>query len=256
MIISSPHNDRVKMVRQLQRQTKTRRKLRRLVLEGVRLVGDAIHSGAQPEVLFYTADAAPSLDSLRARLESGSVCLQVTPDLMRDMADTEMPQGVLGVFPWPDLPIPDAPDLVVVADGWRDPGNLGTLIRTAAAAGVDLVALPSGTVDFTNPKVIRAGMGAHFRVPVHPLDWPELAARFPDHRVYLADMHGASLYDGVDWTQPAILAIGGEAHGAQAAIRDVPHTTIRIPMVEGAESLNAAIAASILIYAARRHALG
>jgi TrmH family RNA methyltransferase len=253
MTITSPQNDRVKLVRQLQRYAKARRKQRQFVLEGVRLVEDAVRNGARPDFVLYTADvetwiaqaAGPEL-----------LCLEVTPDLMRDMADTDTPQGILGVFPWPDLPIPAAPNLIIVADGWRDPGNLGTLIRTAAAAGVDLVALPTGTVDFSNPKVVRAGMGAHFRVPVHPLDWPDLTARFPDHAIYLADMRGEVLYDAVDWTQPAILTIGGEAHGAQDAIRALPHTTIRIPMVDGAESLNAGVAASILIYAARRHALG
>ncbi len=259
MTISSPHNDRVKLVRQLQRQSKMRRQLRRVVLEGGRLVEDALVNGARPDFLIYTADAAPTLESLRPVLDPAVPCLEVSADLMRDMADTETPQGVLGVFPWPDLALPTAPDLVVVADGWRDPGNLGTLIRTAAAAGVGhngLIALTAGTVDFTNPKVVRAGMGAHFRVPVHALDWPDLIARFPDHPIYLADMGGAVVYDAVDWTQPAILAIGGEAHGAQSVIRTLPHTTIRIPMVDGAESLNAGVAASILIYTARRHTFG
>ncbi|MBN1564355.1 MAG: RNA methyltransferase [Anaerolineae bacterium] len=254
MMITSPQNDRVKLVRQLQRQAKVRRKQRQWVLEGVRLIADAITNGARPDFVLYTAESAP--DTLIAQwTDAGILCLEVTPDLMREMADTETPQGMIGVFPWPDLPIPDAPDLIVVADGWRDPGNLGTLIRTAAAAGVDLVALPSGTVDFTNPKVVRAGMGAHFRVPVHALAWPDLIARYPDHAIYLAEMGGAVVYDAVDWTQPAILAIGGEAFGAGDALRDLLHTTIRIPMVAGAESLNAGVAASIVIYAARRHTL-
>ena len=259
MIISSPQNDRVKQVRQLQRQAKTRRRQRRLVLEGARLVTDAIMNGALPDFLLYTAQAAPALASIETWLAahtSYTPSLEVTPDLMRDMADTETPQGILGVFPWPDLAIPATPDLIVVADGWRDPGNLGTLIRTAAAASIDLVVLSRGTVDFANPKVIRAGMGAHFRVPVHTLDWPDLIARYPNHPIYLADMNGELLYDHADWTQPAILTIGGEAHGAGDAIRALPHTTIRIPMANGSESLNAGVAASIVIYAARRHMLG
>jgi TrmH family RNA methyltransferase len=199
-MISSPQNERVKLVRLLQRQSKTRRQEQRLVLEGARLVGDAIQNGVRPDFVFYTADAnAPAL--LDQMQSAGIACLEVADVLMRDMSDTETPQGILGVFPWPDRPAPDAPSLVVVADGWRDPGNLGTLFRTAAAAGVDLVALMPGTVDPFNPKTI-----------------------------------------------------GGEAHGfAESAAQDVPHTLIKIPMEAGAESLNAAIAASILIYEARRH---
>lgn len=255
-MITSPHNARVKLVQKLQHQTKARRQARQLVLEGVRLVEDAVRSGARPDLLLYTEDAVPALAPLLQQLGTQQVpCVPVTSALMRAMADTETPQGVIAVFPWPDLPRPVDPALVVVADGWRDPGNLGTLLRTAAAAGVDLVALPPGTVDPTNPKVLRAGMGAHFRVPVHALDWADLPAHYATYPIYLADMDGDHLYDAVDWTHPALLVIGGEAHGASASARDLSHTTLRIPMVQGAESLNAAVAAALLIYAARRHAL-
>ena len=256
-VVSSPRNERVKLARLLHSQAKARRKHRRLVLEGVRLVQDALEAGVRPEFVCCVAglEEGPALDLIR-RLQSGGIpCLSVTEALMRDMADTETPQGVLGVFPWPDLPVPVAPDLVVVADGWRDPGNLGTLIRTAAAAGVDLVALTPGTVDPFNPKVLRAGMGAHFRVPILSSDWRGLVTRFPDLAIYLADAAGDVAYDAVDWTRPSMIVVGSEAHGLRLreTLRDLPHTLIRIPMVAGAESLNAAVAASLLLYEARRH---
>lgn len=254
--ISSPHNDRIKLVRLLQRQAKARRSHQRLVLEGVRLVEDALRTGARPDFVCFTAAAAGQIAALLDRARAaGAACYEVTESLMRDMADTETPQGVLAVFPWPERPIPAAPELVVVADGWRDPGNLGTLIRTAAAAGVDLVALTPGTVDPFNPKTLRAGMGAQFRVPLAALTWDDVRHRWPDHAVFLADAAGSTRYDAVDWSRPAILAIGGEAHGLRDAALARPHTLIRIPMVTGAESLNAAVSASILIYEARRHAL-
>jgi TrmH family RNA methyltransferase len=242
-LISSLHNDRVKHVRALQRQAKVRRRARQLVLEGARLIEDALRSGARPDFAFYDEESALA----RQMRDLGVPCWPVTAALLREMGDTETPQGVLAVFPWPDLPVPAAPDLVVVADGWRDPGNLGTLIRTAAAAGVDLVAVTPGTVDPTNPKTLRAGMGAHFRVPVRA--WDEL--HYPHHTVIAADAAGATpLYD-VDWTRPTILVIGGEAHGIGGTAR--AEISVRIPMVAGVESLNAAIAASVLIYEARRH---
>jgi TrmH family RNA methyltransferase len=252
--ISSPQNERVKLARLLQRQAKTRRQQRRLVLEGVRLVADAFETGARPDYVFFSDSAGTPVHDLIAALSAAGIeCLRVAEPLMVDMAATETPQGILGVFPWPDLPVPVAPDLVFVADAWRDPGNLGTVIRTAAAAGVDLVALTPGTVDPYNPKTLRAGMGAQFRVPVFPLDWPGLVARFPDHTIYVADAAGALPYHAADWTRPALLVVGGEAHGVHGAARDLPHTTISIPMAPGAESLNAAVAASLLIYEARRH---
>lgn len=255
MIISSPHNDRVKLVRLLQRQPKTRRQQKRLVLEGVRLMGDALESGILPDFVLYTAAQGPVHALIERFRAAGATCLEVTDELMADMADTETPQGVLGVFPWPDLPVPAAPQLVLVADGWRDPGNLGTLFRTAAAAGVDLVIVTPGTVDAYSPKTLRAGMGAHFRIPIRALSWAELANRFAGLRFYFADAAGDTRYDAVDWTQPSVLVIGGEAYGFSEAAEQIPHQPIRIPMAPGAESLNAAVAASILIYEAQRHRL-
>ncbi|MBI5961087.1 MAG: RNA methyltransferase [Chloroflexi bacterium] len=255
-IISSPQNERVKLVRLLLRQSKTRRQTQRLVLEGVRLVRDAVLAGVKPDFVCYTPGDTPAADLIPQLSEAGITCLAVAGELMRDMTDTETPQGVVGVFPWPDLPVPAQPDLIVVADGWRDPGNLGTLLRTAAAAGVSGVVLTPGTVDPTNPKTLRAGMGAHFRVPVLSLSWSEIHERFARMPLYLADAAGEIAYDAVNWRQPSIVVIGGEAHGPQDAARDLPHTLVRIPMVSGAESLNAAVAASLLIYEARRHTWG
>jgi RNA methyltransferase, TrmH family len=256
-MITSPHNERVKLVRLLQSRSKARRQHNRLVLEGARLVADALDSGAQPDFLLCDAagsqPGAPAADVVARAGAAGIACWQVADALMREMANTETPQGILGVFPLPDLPLPPAPGLVLVADGWRDPGNLGTVIRTAAAAGVDAVILTPGTVDPFNPKTLRAGMGGHFRVPVRALDWPGVVASMPELAIYLADAAGDTPYTAVDWARPALLVVGGEAHGFSRAAANVPHTRIRIPMMPGAESLNAAVSASILIYEARRH---
>lgn len=256
-LISSPQNPRVKLVRQLQRQAKTRREKRQLVLEGVRLVGDALDAAAVPDFVLYTGAAAapdnPASAVIARAQAAGSACLEVADELMQDMSETETPQGVLGVFAWPDWSIPAEPQLAVIADGWRDPGNAGTLLRTAAAAGVDVVVLTPGTVDAFNPKVLRAGMGAHFRVPVVMWSWGEIAERLRGLAFYLADAAGDVAYDDVDWTQPSTIVVGGEAHGFGRAAGHLPHTAIRIPMVAGVESLNAATAASILIFAARQH---
>lgn len=260
MLISSPHNDRVKLVRTLQQQGKARRKHQRLVLEGVRLMTDALDAGARPDFVLHLEDAdtpgAP-VYALLARLRADGIpVFAITPDLMTALSDTETPQGVLGVFPLPELPAPDNPALIVVADGWRDPGNLGTLIRTGAAAGVDLLLLTRGTVDPTNPKAIRAAMGAHYRIPIRTLDWNTIAQAYSAHRFYLADAAGETLYTAIDWRAPSAIVVGGEAHGFAAAAAQIPHNRVRIPMAPGAESLNAAVAAAVLIYAARAHALG
>lgn len=258
-LITSSRNERVRMVRALQTRSRIRRQERRTVLEGVRLIADALRSGVQPDFVCFTAEAREANRAVATLLEqieaSGTPCLPVLPALMDEMAETETPQGILAVVPWPDLPIPAAPALVLVVDGWRDPGNLGTALRTAAAAGVELVALMPGTVDALGPKALRAGMGAQFRVPAHSFSWATLRARFAEHVVYLAEMDGTMPYDAADWSRPALIVVGEEAHGLSADARALPHTSLRIPMVSSAESLNAAVSASLLIYAARRGAL-
>lgn len=252
-LISSPSNERVKRARLLLRQARTRRKERRLVLEGVRLLHDAVQTGALPEYVLHAPELDAPAQDLVARLREGGVpCLAVIEPLLRDLAETETPQGVLGVFPWPALPMPAAPTLVLVADGWRDPGNLGTAIRAAAAAGADAVALTPGTVDPFNAKALRAGMGGHFRVPLVWQRVPTLPEAFPGLQIAVADAAGEACYDQVDWTRPSLIVVGGEAHGPRDLARDLPHLSVSIPMARGAESLNAAVAASVLLFEAGR----
>jgi RNA methyltransferase, TrmH family len=99
---------------------------------------------------------------------------EISPDLMAEISDTETPQGILAVMKSTTLPLPADPSFVIVADQVRDPGNLGTMLRTAEAAGADAILLTPGTVDAFSPKVVRAGMGAHFHLPIVHLPWHEI----------------------------------------------------------------------------------
>jgi TrmH family RNA methyltransferase len=170
------------------------------------------------------------------------------------LAETVTPQGVLALFPFPDLPIhQDAIPLVLLLDQIRDPGNLGTLLRSAVGAGVACVVLTSGSVDPFNPKVVRAGMGAHFRVPIRWLDDDvrDWLVRFCPARV-VAEADAPVPYDSFDWTGGTALIIGSEATGATPAIRDLATTGVTIPLAGDLESLNAAIAGSIILFEAAR----
>jgi TrmH family RNA methyltransferase len=250
-MITSPHNPRVKLVRALMNRRKARLRARQCVLEGARLLGDALEAGAQPSFALFTAVFAGTSAgaALLGRLDaSGVVCTEVAPATMGAMTGTETPAGILAVCPQPVLAPPPAPTLTLVVDRVADPGNLGSIIRTASAAGVDMVALIPGTVDPFNPKVLRAGMGAHFRVPVAFARWTDLASA----PLVLAEAAGQTPYYTFDWTRPAALVIGGEARGISREARRRASASVHIPMARQAESLNAAAAAAVILFEARR----
>jgi TrmH family RNA methyltransferase len=254
--ITSQQNERVKLVRALQTQPKTRRTEEKVVLEGVRLINDALDSGAIPNFAFYTAEAAqpdkPTAPLYEALRTLGTDLLEVAPDIMAYVTDVETPVGILAVFPMPKLDIPPQINLALILDGIADPGNLGTVLRSAAAAGVDVVILAPNSVDPFNPKVLRGAMGAQFRLPIRRLTWAEIEEHYAAMPIYLADMKGEVAYTSVNWHEPAALIIGGEALGADEQARRLAKTVIHIPMASGAESLNAAVAASVILFEALR----
>jgi TrmH family RNA methyltransferase len=253
-VVTSLQNDRVKLVYSLQHRPRARRKERKLALEGVRLIRDAVTRGVTPEFVLYTLRGADyeliaQLQNKRAKL------VPVSDEVMAHISDTQQPQGMIAVVPLPLPALPRQPTLVLVLDGVREPGNLGTMLRSAAAAGVDVVALSSDCVDPYNPKALRAAMGAHFALPILELQWFEIAELTAGMQTLLADGKAERHYTDVDFTERTALIIGGEAHGAAAA-RKLPQVQpIRIPMFNATESLNAAAAASVILFEAQRQRL-
>jgi TrmH family RNA methyltransferase len=176
------------------------------------------------------------------------------------LSDVQSPQGILAVFPVPkpESAPDDAPSLVLILDRLRDPGNLGTLLRAAAGAGVSAVYLTPETVDPWNPKAVRAGMGAHFRLPIATLDndtMADLSTRLP--RRVVARAEAERPYDAVDWTGPAALVIGGETEGVGPELRAWGVEDVGIPLAHDVESLNAAVAGAVILFeAARQRRIG
>ncbi len=251
-MITSLQNEKVKLARALQNQARTRRKEGKIVLEGARLVRDAVQSGHLPDFILYDPEAAAieSLGDLSAALYPANA------EVMRHASDTQQPQGILGVFPLPSPVLPAQPERLLILDSVRDPGNLGTILRTAAAAGADAVLLSPTCADPYNPKALRGGMGAHFRVPVIEAGWQNIAAACRDLTVYLADSDGQLVYHQADWTAAWALIIGGEARGAGDEAARLADTRVNIPMTADTESLNAAVAAAVILFeAARQRAL-
>ena len=253
-MITSTANEKVKYVHSLYRR-RVRYRERCFVIEGVRLVREAFRAGIVPALVFYSEglDASPGGGELLVEArERGLAAFAVSEKVMKAMSDTVSPQGVLAVAPFVELAPPADLSLVLVLDRLRDPGNLGSILRSANAAGVEQVILTPKTVDPYNPKVVRGAMGAHFRLPIVALSWPEIAEALAGVHVLLADVRGEQAHCEVDWTQPSALIIGGEAHGASQEARELAAAAIAIPMRGGAESLNAAVAASVILFEAAR----
>ncbi|MBI1281187.1 MAG: RNA methyltransferase [Anaerolineaceae bacterium] len=253
-MITSVHNDKIKLVKALQETTKTRRKEELIVLEGMRLVRDALMGGHKPAFLLTTSGFHDATVSSLIRA-AGIEAIEVDEAVMQHVSDTRQPQGILGVFPMPKAALPDHLQRILILDSIRDPGNLGTILRTAAAAGVDAVLLSPTCADPYNPKVLRGGMGAHFRVAVANMEWEHIEQLCSGKTVYMADGTGETLYDQADWSKDWALIIGSEAHGAGDAARHLTSTHIRIPMAADTESLNAAIAVGIILFEAQKHPL-
>ena len=248
-LITSSSNSKIKLVRMLQGRQRSRKKEEAFVAEGVRLLEEAVAVNWPFEFVLYDETLSERglklLDQFRSL--TGPEAIEITPQLMTDISDTETPQGILGVLKRQPLPLPDDPDFIILADQIRDPGNLGTLLRTAEAAAADAVLLSPGTVDAFSPKVLRAGMGAHFHLPIQHLPWETLNDILQRLPVYLATAENGTLLWEADFTQPCALLIGGEAFGASPMGEEKATHKVMIPMQGRAESLNAAIAAGILI---------
>lgn len=254
-LITSLDNPRIKAARKLHAR-KGRQASSQLLVEGVRLLSDAWQSGAHPEAVFYApdmlagAEGAALLASLQA---AGCATFACTPPVFASLAETVTPQGIAAVLPLPALPLPPQPTLLLLLDGVGDPGNAGTLLRSAEAAGADGAIFARDAVDPFNDKVVRAAMGAHFRLPLlRCTDWATVDALLPAAmRWYLADAHAATSYDAINWRQPCAIVVGSEAHGPGAEARQ-RSSAIMIPMAGSTESLNAAVAGSVILFEAAR----
>jgi RNA methyltransferase, TrmH family len=249
-MITSLQNERVKLARALQTQPKTRRKEGKIALEGTRLVQDAYeHSGYRPEFVLYEPEHADR--GLIDVLERQRVPLfPISAEVMHHLSATEQPQGIVAVFPMPEPVLPSQPERILVLDDIRDPGNLGTILRTAAASAVEAVLLSPGCVDAYNPKVLRSAVGAHYRIAIAELGWSAIASACRATTIYLADMEGDVTYDAANWRAPWTVIIGSEAHGSSEEAVRLAVRRVYIPMAENAESLNAAIAAGVILFEA------
>lgn len=260
-MITSVDNPSVKEARKLQRR-RHRHQRGAFLIEGVRLVGDALQSNAQVQEIYFAPELiATNANAQRLLDQAGAAqipCQACSAPVFATLTETVTPQGIAAVTLLPHLSLPTSITLCLILDQVRDPGNAGTLLRAAEAAGVAFVIFGPATVDPFNDKVVRAGMGAHFRLPLRICStWSEISASLPPTlNFYLAQANALLPYDAVPWCEPAALIVGGEAVGASLPAYAVARP-IAIPMAGAVESLNAAMAGAIILFeAARQRRLG
>ena len=297
-MISSNQNPKIKLARALIgrprsiRGVKERREAEAFLAEGVRLVEEASAANWSFRFVLYSDELSERGKKLVEKLEDKKIDVEkVESRLLQSLSETETSQGILAILNDSRIPIPESPSFILIPDSIRDPGNLGTLLRTADAAGVQAVLIPPETTDAFAPKVVRAGMGAHFRLPIHSMSWDEIRAfvsathlnphrssttspksdpplsphfavqKWGDERgaeagggnlqIFIADMNGQSCWE-TDLHQPLALIVGGEAEGASEQARKLATAFVKIPMAGKTESLNAAVAGSVLMFEVMR----
>lgn len=247
------------------RRRRTREREGLFLVEGVRSAEEALAHGAAVRFAVVAPRLASSAggDALLERISAAGIDVERVDDaLLPELSDTETPQGVLLVceesgWTMEDVPPPGpSGGRALLLDGIQDPGNLGTLVRAAAAFGIPAVVALDGTVDPFNPKAVRAAAGALFRVRVVRAPWDEARAWLAREEVALlvGDADGAdvaAIHRSASWA----LAVGNEGAGARPGL-GAEGTAVAVPMPGGSESLNAGVAGSILLYALTREARG
>lgn len=255
------NSPRVKELLRLGRR-RHREEEEKFIIEGPRLVAEALSAAWPLDAVYYVPEFRESgrgEETFAAARKRGLITYELPPGVLKRVTATEEPQGVLAVARMQKTGLGDLlriyPPLVIITDGVQDPGNLGTIIRTAHAAGASGALLLSGTVDLYNPKTIRATAGALFRLPVcQDVDCKEALdfIRQADLKLVVSDTRGEVPLYKADLTGPAAIVIGGEGAGISTPVGEAASLRVFIPMPGGSESLNAAVAAALLLYEAAR----
>ncbi len=251
--ITSAENKTLKAIAKLKIK-KYREQSREFVVEGLVSCRMALDSGFSVSRFVMTQDFLDSGAAISDILDHYP-CILTTEKLFHPLSDTETPQGILAVVKMPAVNIELAGTKYLCCDNVRDPGNVGTIIRTADAMGFDGVLLTEGSVDLYNPKVVRATMGSIFHIPVleHCGDGLLQNMKSAGFRLIASALteNSVSLY-GLDCSGKLLFIVGNEANGIRPCLLDMADTTVKIPMFGKAESFNVSVAAALLMSEAVR----
>ena len=247
-IISSTKNEKFKELAKLQ-TAKGRKKAGLYLLEGEHLVEEAIKEKAPIELIVVSSNRMEDYQYLLEQTEIK--VLVVSQEVLQKLSMTETTQGILAAVKIENQAEPPCSGCIIILDAVQDPGNLGTIVRTADAASFDAVVLGAGTVDLYNDKVIRSMQGSHFHIPVFQADLREYLPALKEKGIEVAvtALHRDSKdYSILQGKSDIAIVVGNEGQGVSSEVIDLADIVVTIPMFGKAESLNVAIASALLMY--------
>lgn len=243
MVIESKNNQIFKNLKKLL-QKKYRQKAKIFFVEGPLVIQEALLH-YQPLEIAISEKKRTEYESLLKNISVDKIHI-FKEDLFQQLADSENPQGIIGYFSFLDRSLPKLKGRFVYCDNLREPGNLGGIIRSADAFGLDGVLISPQSVEIYNPKTIRSTMASIFRIPIYLVDMEELFAQ--NISIMASTVQEAQNIKDIDFSENQIIVIGNEAHGVRQEILEKADIKVKIPIKSGVDSLNANVAASILIY--------
>lgn len=251
MFIESKENNLFKNTKKL-KERKNRNKSSKYIIEGFRLVQEAFKANVDVDYLIVTEDALDKIDQfLLDYITEEMKIYKISDNLFKELISTENPQGILAVINMNVMPLQVNGSFYLLCDKLQDPGNLGTIIRTSHAAGVQGIILTKGTVDIYNEKTIRSTMGSIFYIPIH-YDDDNLSLvknlKEDGFNLVVTALDTDKDFFEEDLRGKIILTVGNEGNGVSKEVLDLADTKVKIPMPGNAESLNVAIATSVIMY--------
>lgn len=246
--IESKNNNLFKEIKKL-KEKKHRIKSNKYLIEGLRFVEEAIKSKVSIDSIIFTESFNEKNPDLFLKINENIKLIQMNEALLKQLCSTENPQGIVGVINMQNKELKSG-ELVVLVDKVQDPGNMGTIIRTAHAAGAAGIVMTKGTVDIYNDKTLRSTMGSIFYIPIvedDSLDFVKSLKKV-GYKLVVSSLQGKNNFFEENLQGKVMIAVGNEGNGVSDEVYDIADIKVKIPMPGEAESLNVAVATSIMIY--------
>lgn len=246
--IESKNNNLFKEIKKL-KEKKHRIKSNKYLIEGLRFVEEAIKSKVSIDSIIFTESFKEKNPELFLKINENIKLIQMNEALLKQLCSTENPQGIVGVINMQNKELKSG-ELVVLVDKVQDPGNMGTIIRTAHAAGAAGIIMTKGTVDIYNDKTLRSTMGSIFYIPIvedDSLDFVK-SLKKEGYKLVVSSLQGKNNFFEENLQGKVMIAVGNEGNGVSDEVYDIADIKVKIPMPGEAESLNVAVATSIMIY--------